>query len=53
MNAKAICDAMGHASVSMTSDRYGHLMPDGRDRARERLDAYLGRSKLRAAGDAD
>ena len=53
MNAKAICDAMGHASVSMTFDRYAHLMPDGRDQARERLDAYLGRLKLRAAGDAD
>ena len=53
MNAKAICDAMGHVSVSMTFDRYAHLMPDGRDQARERLDAYIGRLKLRAAGDAD
>ena len=39
--------------VAMTFDRYAHLMPDGRDQARERLDAYLGRLKLRAAGDAD
>jgi integrase len=41
VNAKAICDAMGHASVTMTFDRYGHLMPDGRGQARDRLDAYL------------
>ena len=42
VNAKAICEAMGHASVTMTFDRYGHLMPDGRDQARERMDAFLG-----------
>lgn len=41
VNAKAITDAMGHASVTMTFDRYGHLMPDGRDEARARVDAYL------------
>jgi len=44
VNAKAICDAMGHASVTMTFDRYGHLMPDGREQARERMDAFLGHS---------
>jgi integrase len=44
VNAKAITEAMGHASVTMTFDRYGHLMPDGRDEARSRVDAYLGRS---------
>ncbi len=42
MNA-AITEAMRHASVTMTFDRYGHLMPDGRDEGRERVDAYLGR----------
>jgi len=41
VNAKAITEAMGHASVTMTFDRYGHLMPDGRDEARARVDAYL------------
>lgn len=25
----------------MTFDRYGHLMPGGRDEARARVDAYL------------
>jgi integrase len=42
VNAEAITEAMGHASVTMTFDRYGHLMPDGRDEARSRVDAYLG-----------
>jgi integrase len=41
VNAKAITEAMGHASVTMTFDRYGHLMPDGREEARQRVDAYL------------
>ena len=32
---------MGHATIQMTFDRYGHLMPGSRDEARRRLDAYL------------
>jgi hypothetical protein len=31
----------------MTFDRYGHLMPGGRDEARERVDAYLTASPSR------
>jgi integrase len=34
---------MGHASIQITIDRYGHLMPGGRDEAREAIDAYLAR----------
>jgi integrase len=41
VNAKAITEAMGHATITMTFDRYGHLMPGGRDEARERVDAYM------------
>lgn len=41
-NAKAIQEALGHASIQMTFDRYGHLMPGGRDQLRELLDSYLG-----------
>lgn len=36
VNAKAITEAMGHATITMTFDRYGHLMPGGRDEARDR-----------------
>lgn len=40
-NPKAIQEFMGHATIQMTFDRYGHLMPGSRDEARRRLDAYL------------
>lgn len=40
-NAKALQDALGHASIQMTWDKYGHLMPGGRDELRVRLDSYL------------
>ena len=41
VNAKAITEAMGHATITMTFDWYGRLMPGGRDEARERVDRYL------------
>jgi len=28
---------MGHATITMTFDRYGHLMPGSRDQARARM----------------
>ncbi len=42
-NPKALQEALGHASIQMTWDRYGHLMPGGREELRERLDGYLSR----------
>lgn len=44
INAKAIQEFMGHATIEETFSRYGHLMPGARDQARELVDAYL-RSK--------
>ena len=41
-NAKALCSAMGHSSVAITFDRYGHLMPGSEAEAAGLLDAYLG-----------
>lgn len=35
---------MGHANISITLDRYGHLMPGNEDEAASLLDAYLARS---------
>jgi integrase len=32
---------MGHSSVSITLDRYGHLMPGNEAEAAELLDTYL------------
>ena len=33
---------MGHSSVSITLDRYGHMMPGNEAEAATLLDAYLG-----------
>lgn len=52
VNAKALSVYMGHASVTITFDRYGHLMPGNEAEAGALLDAYLeredGRSPLLA-----
>jgi integrase len=44
VNAKALSAYMGHSSVTITLDRYGHLMPGNESEAAERLDAYLARA---------
>lgn len=41
VNAKALQTFMGHASVAITMDRYGHLMPGSEAEAAGLLDAYL------------
>jgi integrase len=41
VNAKALSTYMGHASVMITLDRYGHLMPGNESEAAELLDNYL------------
>jgi integrase len=40
-NAKALSAYMGHLSVAITRDRYGHLMPGNESEAAARLDACL------------
>lgn len=40
-NPKVIQEFMGHASIAMTFDVYGHLMPGKRDEVRAQVDAYL------------
>ena len=35
---------MGHASITITLDLYGHLMPGNEDEAEGMLDSYLSRS---------
>lgn len=45
---------MGHASVSITFDRYGHLMPGNESEAAGMLDAYLARAaSARQARDTE
>jgi integrase len=48
VNAKALSTYMGHASVTITLDRYGHLMPGNEDEAAGLLDAYLERANTQA-----
>lgn len=48
VNAKALSTYMGHANISITLDRYGHLMPGNEEQAAGMLDAYL----IQAAGTA-
>lgn len=40
-NLKALSVIVEHANIQATFDEYGHLMPDGADEARVRLEAYL------------
>ena len=44
---KLISEQLGHASVQITLDRYGHLLPTSYDSAGEQLDAALFGSELR------
>jgi integrase len=44
VNAKALSTYMGHSSITITLDRYGHLMPGNEGEAAELLDLYLERT---------
>jgi integrase len=48
VNAKALSSYLGHASITITLDRYGHLMPESGDEAAGLLDAYLERANTKA-----
>ena len=52
VNAKALSTYMGHANISITLDRYGHLFPGSEDEAAELLDAYLAAQRERAESAA-
>jgi integrase len=43
LNAKTLSTYLGHATITITLDRYGHLMPGSEVEARTMLDAYLDR----------
>jgi integrase len=40
-NAKALSVVLGHASISITFDRYGHLMPGGEAEVGRLLHSYI------------
>jgi len=47
VNAKALSEFMGHASITVTIDRYGHLIPGAHGEAASLLDAYVTRDGAR------
>lgn len=50
VNAKALATYMGHASIGITLDTYGHLFPGNEGEAAVLLDAYLERVEAAASG---
>lgn len=44
INAKTLSTFLGHASITTTLDRYGHLFPGSETEAATLLDAYLARA---------
>jgi integrase len=50
VNAKALSTYLGHASIGITFDRYGHLMPGNEEEAGRLLDAFLERGNTQARG---
>ena len=48
VNAKALSTFMGHSSITITLDRYGHLFPGSETEAAALLDAYLERANTAA-----
>lgn len=48
VNPKALQTFMGHSSITVTLDRYGHLFPGSEGEAAVLLDAYLAESHERA-----
>ncbi len=44
VNLKALSAYLWHSSITITLDRYGHLMPGNEDAAAELLDGYLERA---------
>jgi integrase len=52
INSKAISTYMGHASITITLDRYGHLMPGNETEAADLLDAYIARERRARATES-
>ena len=41
INTKALSTYMGHSSITITLDRYGHLLPGNEQQAAHLLDTWL------------
>ena len=52
VNPKALSTIMGHSSIKLTYDLYGHLLPGAEDEAAALLETWLGEQRARAAEEA-
>lgn len=52
LNVKSVSVYMGHASVALTLDRYGHLLPGNEAESVERIDAFIDRAMTSRRLDA-
>jgi integrase len=52
VNAKALSDFMSHSTITITLDRYAHLLPGSEVEAAGLLDAYLNAQRERAEDQA-
>ena len=48
VNARTLSTIMGHASITITFDRYGHLMPGSESEVAALVDAYPARADTEA-----
>ena len=46
INTKALSTYMGHSTITITLDRYGHLLPGNETEAAQLLDTWLTRAEL-------
>jgi integrase len=42
LSLKAVSDQLGHSTIVLTANTYGHLTPDARDEAAQAMDRVLG-----------
>ena len=49
---KYVCDQMGHSSIQVTFDIYGHLFPQGRREAADKYQQAMLKGKIKANGSS-
>jgi integrase len=53
VNAKALSTYMGHSTITVTLDRYGHLLPGNEQEAADLLESWLACSRVAVASLSD
>jgi hypothetical protein len=52
VSCQSLSTFLGHSTIQMTFDQYGHLMPGSGEQGRELVDAYLDAAEREARADA-